>query len=153
MGSEMCIRDSTGAMGDIQQATSQARKMVTEYGFSDKVGFIRHTNNQEEVFLGHSVTQSKNLSDETAQLIDEEVKRLIDDAKAKARKIITDHIDELHIIAKGLLEYETLTGDEINDLLKGIKPNKDDFNDDINPGPTVASSVPKTGNTPTPQTN
>ena len=63
------------------------------------------------------------------------------------------NIDELHIIAKGLLEYETLTGDEINDLLKGIKPNKDDFNDDINPGTTVTSSVPKTGNTPTPQTN
>ena len=144
---------ATGAMGDIQQATSLARKMVTEFGFSEKVGFIRYNNNQEEVFLGHSVTQSKNLSDETAQLIDEEVKRLIDEAKTKAKKIIMDHIDELHIIAKGLLEYETLTGDEINDLLKGIKPNKDDFNDDINPGPTVASSVPKTGNTPTPQTN
>ena len=64
-----------------------------------------------------------------------------------------DHIDELHIIAKGLLEYETLTGDEINDLLKGIKPNKDDFNDDINPESNITSSVPKTGNTPTPQTN
>ena len=71
------------------------------------------------------------------QIIDEEVKRLIDEAKTKAKKIIMDHIDELHIIAKGLLEYETLTGDEINDLLKGIKPNRDDFNDDINPGPTV----------------
>ena len=120
---------ASGAVSDIQQATVMARQMVTEFGFSEKLGFIRYSNNQEEVFLGHSVTQSKNMSDETAKLIDEEVKKLIDDAKKKARKILIDHKDELHIVAQGLLEYETLSGDEINDLIKGIKPSRDEFED------------------------
>ncbi len=127
--------------------------MVTEFGFSEKLGFIRYSNNQEEVFLGHSVTQSKNMSDETAKLIDEEVKKLIDDAKSKARKILNDHIDELHIIAKGLLEYETLTGDEINDLIKGIRPSRDDFDDKPSTTTPPKTSVPKTGGTTAPQTN
>ena len=143
-----------GAVQDIQQATDLARQMVTEWGFSDKLGFIRYSNNQEEVFLGHSVTQSKNVSDETAKLIDSEVKRLIDEAKDKAKKIITNNIDELHIIAKGLLEYETLTGDEINDLLKGIKPSRDEFDDGNSPSSNSPNhSVPKTGETAAPQTN
>ena len=143
-----------GAVQDIQQATDLARQMVTEWGFSDKLGFIRYSNNQEEVFLGHSVTQSKNVSDETAKLIDAEVKRLIDEAKDKAKKILTNNIDELHIIAKGLLEYETLTGDEIKDLLKGIKPSRDEFGDGNSPNtPTPKPSVPKTSESTAPQTN
>ena len=138
---------ATGAVGDIQQATDLARKMITEFGFSKKLGFIRYSNNQEEVFLGHSVAQSKNVSDDTAKIIDAEVKRLVEEAKTKARKIITDNVDQLHIIAKGLLEYETLTGDEINDLLNGIKPSRDEFGNDIdNNKPSKTSpSVPKTG--------
>ena len=134
-----------GAVGDIQQATDLARKMITEYGFSDKLGFIRYSSNQEEVFLGHSVAQSKNVSDDTAKIIDLEVKRLVEEAKTKARKILTDNIDQLHIIAKGLLEYETLTGDEIKDLLNGIKPSRDEFNDDIDTPSKTSPSVPKTG--------
>ena len=87
-------------------------------------------------------------------LIDEEVKKLIDDAKTKAIKILIDHKDELHIVAQGLLEYETLSGDEINDLIKGIKPSRDEFDDgnssnSIPPKP----SVPKTGSTTAPQPN
>ena len=145
---------ATGAVGDIQQATNLARAMVTEYGFSDKLGFIRYSNNQEEVFLGHSVTQSKNISEDTAKLIDDEVKSLIEEAKKKARKIINDHIDELHIIAKGLLEYESLTGDEINDLLKGVKPTRDEFGNDNTPqSPSSQPSVPKAGDSPATQTN
>jgi cell division protease FtsH len=138
---------ATGAVGDIQQATDLARKMITEFGFSKKLGFIRYSNNQEEVFLGHSVAQSKNVSDDTAKIIDAEVKRLVEEAKTKARKIITDNVDQLHIIAKGLLEYETLTGDEINDLLNGIKPSRDEFGNDIdnNKPPKTSPSVPKTG--------
>ncbi len=145
---------ASGAVSDIQQATAMARQMVTEFGFSEKLGFIRYSNNQEEVFLGHSVTQSKNMSEETAKLIDEEVKRLIDDAKMKARKILTDHKDELHIVAKGLLEYETLSGDEINDLIKGIKPSRDEFDDGNTSNPSSPKpSVPKTGSTTAPQPN
>ena len=145
---------ASGAVSDIQQATAKARQMVTEFGFSDKIGFIRYSNNQEEVFLGHSVTQSKNMSEETAKLIDEEVKKLIDDAKKKASKILKDHIDELHIIAQGLLDYETLSGDEINDLIKGIKPSRDEFDDSNSSKPTPPKpSVPKTGSTTAPQPN
>ena len=145
---------ASGAVSDIQQATAKARQMVTEFGFSEKLGFIRYSNNQEEVFLGHSVTQSKNMSEETARLIDEEVKRLIDEAKTKARKILNDHIDELHIIAQGLLNYETLSGDEINDLIKGIKPSRDEFDDGNSSKPTPPKpSVPKTGGSTAPQPN
>jgi cell division protease FtsH len=145
---------ASGAVSDIQQATAMARQMVTEFGFSEKLGFIRYSNNQEEVFLGHSVTQSKNMSEETAKLIDEEVKRLIDDAKKKARKILIDHKDELHIVAQGLLEYETLSGDEINDLIKGIKPSRDEFDDGNSSNPVPPKpSVPKTGSTTAPQPN
>ena len=119
--------------------------MITEFGFSDKLGFIRYSSNQEEVFLGHSVAQSKNVSEDTAKIIDSEVKRLVEEAKTKAKKILTDNIDQLHIIAKGLLEYETLTGDEIKDLLNGIKPSRDELDGDIDKPTKTSPSVPKTG--------
>ena len=99
---------TTGAANDIKQATNMARSMVTEYGMSDKLGRIRYRDNQEEVFLGHSVTRSQNMSAETAQLIDSEVRRLVDEGEQRARKFLTEHIDDLHTLAKGLLEFETL---------------------------------------------
>jgi cell division protease FtsH len=117
---------TTGAGHDIQQATKIAKAMVTEYGFSDKLGRLRFSENEEEVFLGRSVTQSKHISDSTAQLIDEEVRALIDIAEEKARFILTEHRDELEIIAQGLLEYETLTGKEVQALLKGEKIHRKD---------------------------
>ena len=110
---------TTGAGNDIQQATSWARRMVTEFGFSDKLGRLRYSDNEEEIFLGHSVTRQKNVSDQTAAMIDEEVRRLIDEAENTARKILTKDRKELEIIAKALLEYETLTGNEVNALLRG----------------------------------
>ena len=116
----------SGAAGDIQQVTNLARAMVTQMGYSDKLGRVRYTGNQEEVFLGHSVTQSKNISEETARIIDQEVIHLVEDAESKARKILNENIKDLHTIAKGLLEYETLTGEEIKNLIKGIKPKRDD---------------------------
>ena len=112
----------SGAAGDIQQVTNLARAM----GYSDKLGRVRYTGNQEEVFLGHSVTQSKNISEETARIIDKEVIRLVEEAETKARNILNENINDLHTIAKGLLEYETLTGEEIQNLIKGIKPKRDD---------------------------
>ena len=116
----------SGAAGDIQQVTTLARKMVTEFGYSEKLGRVRYSGNQEEVFLGHSVAQSKNISEQTARIIDEEVIRIIQESEVRARKILEDNIKDLHIIAKGLLEYETLTGEEIKGLINGIKPNRDD---------------------------
>jgi len=121
----------SGAAGDIQQVTNLARAMVTQMGYSEKLGRVRYTGNQEEVFLGHSVTQSKNISEETARIIDQEVIRLVQEAETRARKILTENMKDLHIIAKGLLEYETLTGEEIKNLLKGIKPKREDIFDDI----------------------
>jgi len=110
---------TTGAGNDIQQATSWARRMVTEFGFSDKLGRLRYADNEEEIFLGHSVTRQKNVSDATAAMIDAEVRRLIDQAEATARQIITENRDGLEIVAKALLEYETLTGEEVKALLRG----------------------------------
>jgi len=110
---------TTGAGHDIQQATKIAKAMVTEYGFSDRLGRLRFSENEEEVFLGRSVTQSKHISDNTSQLIDEEVRAFVDIAEEKARFILTEHRDELEIVAQALLEYETLSGKEVNALLKG----------------------------------
>ena len=112
---------SNGAASDIQMVTSLSKKMVTEWGMSEKLGRLKYNNDSEEIFLGHSVAQSKNLSDATAKIIDEEIRRLVDEAENKCKKIITENIDQLHIVAKGLLEYETLTGDEIKNLINSLK--------------------------------
>jgi cell division protease FtsH len=110
---------TTGASSDIQQATATARRMVTEFGMSEKLGRVRYGDNEQELFLGHSVTQTRGVSEATAQLIDSEVRRLIEEAESSARKILVEHIDELHRLAQALLEYETLSGDEIRGLLRG----------------------------------
>ena len=145
---------TNGAASDIQMVTNLAKKMITEWGMSEKLGRLRYNNDSEEVFLGHSVAQSKNLSDSTAKLIDEEVRFLAEEAEKNCRKILQDNIDQLHIVAKGLLEYETLSGDEIKDLIKGIKPTRDDFdNNDLNTPKKPATSVPKTGGSAAAQAN
>jgi len=141
---------TNGAASDIQMVTNLARKMITEWGMSEKLGNLRYNNDSEEVFLGHSVAQSKNLSDSTAKIIDDEVRFLADEADKLCRKILQDNIEELHIVAKGLLEYETLSGDEIKDLIKGIKPSRDDFDDTTSATPTTQTSVPKSGGTTAP---
>jgi cell division protease FtsH len=110
---------TAGASSDIEQATKIARHMVTHWGMSDKLGPIAYGENQQEVFLGHSVTQSKNVSEETAQLIDSEVRQIVDTGYEKARTLISDHIDRLSDLANALLEHETLTGDEISAILRG----------------------------------
>jgi cell division protease FtsH len=133
---------TSGASSDIQQATKLARAMVTQWGFSDELGQVMYGENQQEVFLGHSVTQSKNISEATAQKIDNEVRRLIDEAYTEARRILTDKHDDFVTIAEGLLEYETLSGDEIKALIRGDKPARD-LGDDT--PPSRGSSVPKTG--------
>ncbi len=110
---------TTGAADDIRRATGLARRMVTEFGFSEKLGPLRYSENEEEVFLGHSVTQRKNVSEATAKIIDEEIRRVVDEGEHTARGILTERIDELHALAKGLLEYETLSADEIRRIVKG----------------------------------
>ena len=122
---------STGAGNDIQQATNLARKMVMEFGFSDKLGPLRYKSNQEEIFLGHSVAQQRNISDETARIIDEEIRKIVEEGEKKATNILTKNIGDLHKIAKGLLEYETLTADDVKNVLSGnkLKKNESEFSD------------------------
>src|SRR3974377_681630 len=110
---------TTGASDDIRRATNLARRMVTEFGFSEKLGPLRYSENEEEVFLGHSVTQRKNVSDAAAKDIGEEIRRIVDEGEQAAREILTARLDELHALAKGLLEYETLSAEEIRRIIKG----------------------------------
>ncbi|MGH6906393.1 MAG: ATP-dependent zinc metalloprotease FtsH [Aestuariivirga sp.] len=117
---------TSGAQSDIEQATRLARAMVTRWGYSEELGAVAYGENQEEVFLGHSVSRTQNVSEATAQKIDDEVKRIVDEAHATARKILTKKSKDLDTLAKGLLEYESLSGDEITNLLKGIAPKRDD---------------------------
>ncbi|MEO0545861.1 MAG: ATP-dependent zinc metalloprotease FtsH [Pseudomonadota bacterium] len=139
---------TSGAQSDIEQATRLARAMVTQWGYSDKLGKVAYGENQQEVFLGHSVAQSKNVSEETAQIIDEEVRRLVDEGFAEAKKILTKRKKDLEALAQGLLEYETLTGSEIDDLMNGKTPARD-MGDDT--PPSRGSAVPKSGKTTKPK--
>jgi cell division protease FtsH len=114
-------RVSNGASGDIKMATDTTRRMVTEWGMSEKIGMISYGDNGQEVFLGHSVTQNKNVSEATAREIDNEIKIIIDHAYSEARRILTERLADLHALANGLLEYETLSGDEIKMVINGEK--------------------------------
>ena len=140
---------TSGASSDITQATKLARAMVTKWGFSDKLGVVEYGDNQEEVFLGMSMGNRQNISEETAKTIDEEVKRLTQAGFDEARRIITNRIEDLHTLARAMLEYETLTGSEITDVLKGIAPKRDEPEGPVASTSTV--SVPLTHLEPEPQ--
>ena len=134
---------SSGASGDIKQATKLARAMVTQWGMSDAIGPLELEEKQGETFLGYSQTQRHNMSNETALLIDNEIKRLVEDGLNRAREVITKHLDQLHAIAGALLEYETITGEEIKRIVAG----EDIGRDDTPAAPTLAkagTSIPKT---------
>ena len=135
---------TSGASQDIKMATQMARAMVTQYGMSDKLGPLAYGDNEEEVFLGHSVARTQNLSDETQKLVDDEIHAIVDEAYATATKICKKYIKQLHTIAEGLLEYESLTGEEIKNLLKG-KPPIRDFDDDTGGAKAASSAVPSAG--------
>ena len=140
---------TTGASNDIEVATRMARAMVTRYGMSDDLGPLAYAENQEEVFLGHSVSRTQNISEATAQKIDSEIRRIIDECYQRAFKILGDRLDDLHVVAKGLLEYETLTGDEIVGLIKGIKPVRTPYEEPA-PDRSAGPSVPSAGRRPGP---
>jgi len=113
---------TTGASNDIQRATAIARSMVTKWGLSDKLGPLMYGEEEEEVFLGRSVTQHKNVSDETAHTIDEEVHRFIDRNYDRAKAIIEENMDKLHLMADALMKYETIDSDQIDDIMEGKPP-------------------------------
>ncbi len=132
---------TNGATGDIQQATRLARMMIMEWGMSDKLGRVRYQGNEQEVFLGHSVTQTVNISPETAQLIDGEIRGLIEEAEATARHILAEKREEWERLSQALLEYETLSGEEIKDVIDGRPPQRESQD---NP-PARGSAVPSAG--------
>ncbi len=133
---------TSGASSDIEQATRLARMMVTKWGYSDALGVVSYGENQDEVFLGHSVARTQNVSEQTAQLIDSEVRVLVQGGFTEARRILTERLDDLHAIAKNLLEFETLSGDEIIGALKGVVPVREKAEDKKPIVPSV--SVPLT---------
>jgi cell division protease FtsH len=133
---------TSGAASDIEQATRLARMMVTRWGLSEELGTVSYGENQDEVFLGMSVSRTQNASEATVQKIDSEIRRLVEEGYNQATKILTEKRGDLEALAKGLLEYETLTGDEIIDLLKGKKPNRESV---LEPSAPRASAVPPAG--------
>jgi cell division protease FtsH len=142
---------NTGASNDIQQATDMARSMVMEYGMSEKLGWLRYRDNQDEVFLGHSVSRAQNMSEETARLIDAEVRRLVEEGEQTARKVLTDNIDQLHLLAEALLEYETLSGEEARRAIKGEEIGRDgDGGKPVRPVEGHAGSLPQIERKPRP---
>jgi len=137
---------NTGASSDISQATNIAKKMVTEWGMSDKLGPLLYSENQQEVFLGHSITQQQNMSEETAKLIDEETRRIVTTGQSIAWEVLTKHKGELELMAQALMEYETISGDECQTIMRGEKISRP-TDDDGSKGP-AGSAVPSTGRQP-----
>jgi len=134
---------TSGASSDIDMATKMARAMVTRYGLSDALGPLAYGENEEEVFLGHSVTRQKNISEDTARAIDQEIRQIVEKCYARAKLILESNIQGLHLVANALLEYETLTGEEIKAILRGETLRRDDKDRPYPQGPVTA--VPSSG--------
>jgi cell division protease FtsH len=139
---------TTGASNDIQQATDLARRMVTEWGMSDALGRLRYSENEEQVFLGRSIGRTQNVSDDTARLIDGEVRRIIEEAEMRARQVLAEHMDALHAVAEALLAYETLSGAEVQALLAGEPVVRDDRPDADRPSRCGAAPPVGSGASP-----
>jgi cell division protease FtsH len=113
---------TTGASNDFERATDLARRMVTQWGMSDALGPMVYGENEGEVFLGRSITTHKNVSEATMQEVDKEIRRIIDQQYAMARKLIEDNRDKVEAMTKALLEWETLDADQLNDIMAGLPP-------------------------------
>src|SRR5438309_2167230 len=133
---------TSGAASDIEQATKLARMMVTRWGLSETLGTVAYGENQDEIFLGYQVARQQNVSEETSRKIDAEIRRLVEAGYAEAEQVLKDKRGELETLAKGLLEFETLTGDEIKDLLLGKRPTRESI---IEPQTPRSSAVPPAG--------
>ena len=142
---------TSGASSDIDMATKMAKNMVTRYGMSKELGPLTYGENEDEVFLGRSITRQQHMSEETAKKVDAEVKKIVDSSYERAKKVLTEKIDDLHKLAKALLIYETLTGDEIQDLiLKNTQPAKLSKKDEEKEDDKVSSAIDSIGLKPKP---
>jgi cell division protease FtsH len=138
---------TTGASNDIERVTDIARNMVTRWGLSERLGPMTYSDDEGEVFLGHSVTQHKTVSDETAHLIDEEVRNIVDRNYGRARRILEENLDKLHLMAGALIRYETLDSEQIDDIMLGREPREprgwdDDDRGSAKRAPGVADAAP-----------
>jgi cell division protease FtsH len=124
---------TTGASNDIQRATELARNMVTRWGLSERLGPLVYSEEEGEVFLGHSVTQHKNVSDETAHTIDAEIRAVVDRNYGRAERLLKENLDKLHLMAEALIKYETIDLDQINDIMEGKQPRPPQDWDDSQP--------------------
>jgi cell division protease FtsH len=142
---------TTGASNDIQRATEIARNMVTKWGLSERLGPLTYSEEEAEVFLGHSVTQHKLVSDETAHVIDEEIRSIIDRNYERAEKLLKENIKKLHHMAEALITFETITTDQIDDIMAGKtpRPPKDWTDDDGSVGRAVEAPTRKKAKKPT----
>ncbi len=132
---------TTGAQNDIERATDIARNMVTKWGLSDRLGPLTYSEDDGEVFLGRSVTRHKNVSDETAHVIDEEIRSVVDRNYRRSDQLLRDHLDKLHNMADALIKYETIDSDQIDDIMAGKPPREPvDSSADSEP-PTTGSSI------------
>ena len=139
---------TTGASNDIMRTTELARNMVTKWGLSDKLGPLTYSDEQEEVFLGHSVAQHKAVSDETAHDIDSEIRTIIDRAYGRAEQILKNNLDKLHVMAKALIKYETIDSVQIDDIMSGKDPRPPSDWDDSEQGTPPSSGTADTGDKP-----
>jgi cell division protease FtsH len=130
---------TTGASNDFERATQMARDMVTRYGMSDVLGPMVYAENEGEVFLGRSITKTTNMSEETMRKVDAEIRRIIDDQYALARRLIEENRDKVEAMAKALLEFETIDAEQIDDIVQGRPPR---------PPKATPSSTPPSGGKP-----
>jgi cell division protease FtsH len=143
---------TTGAAGDLEQATNIARSMVTRFGMSDKLGPLTFGKREDMIFLGKEITSSKDYSDQTAMIIDTEVRGIIEKAHEQALRLLRENLDKLHLLAKTLLERETIDGDQMNRLLHGEKlgplPPPDDDSSEMPPTAAAPVTRPEEGGAP-----
>jgi cell division protease FtsH len=136
---------TTGASNDFERATHMARDMVMRYGMSDALGPMVYAENEGEVFLGRSVTKTTNISEETMRKVDSEVRRIIDEQYGIARKLIEDNQDKMHAMAKALLEWETIDGEQIEDIMQGRPPRAPKDWGGSTPPPSGGGTAPAVG--------
>jgi cell division protease FtsH len=142
---------TTGASNDIERATEVARNMVTKWGLSERLGPLTYSEDDGEVFLGRSVTQHKQVSDDTAHLIDEEVRKIIDSNYNRAKEILAENIDKLHVMAKALMKYETIDITQVKDIMDGIEPRPPaDWDDTLDPKPPTGTATSESEDAPGP---
>ena len=142
---------TTGASNDIERATQIARNMVSKWGLSEALGPLSYDENEDEVFLGRSVTQHKNVSDETHRMIDKEVRRIIDSAYEKATRILKEHDRQLHLMADALMQYETIDARQIDQIMEGKEPDPPQGWDDGDKPPKTPGSGTAVSDGPEPE--